>query len=186
MAKLLGRKPVPLKPEEVGPEVAAYCDFDSQRLEYKNGSGRTVIDRVCSVCDKKYTSSVVQMRGDIRRGRRMTTFCAECSKKPGEHLVGLRNKRGVNGYINTHGYRLLYRPDHPTATKTGHVLEHRYVMETILGRPLSADETVHHINGIRSDNRPENLQLRKGKHGNGQVWSCGDCGSHNIIASELK
>jgi hypothetical protein len=38
-------------------------------------------------------------------------------------------------------------------------LQHRVVMERILGRPLHEDETIHHINGVRSDNRPENLEL---------------------------
>lgn len=62
-------------------------------------------------------------------------------------------------FVNNHGYRLLYRPEHPMANSFGYVPEHRYVMSEHLGRPLAPYEIVHHINDVRDDNRVENLQL---------------------------
>lgn len=52
--------------------------------------------------------------------------------------------------------------------KTGRVLEHREVMSELLGRPLRKNEHVHHKNGNRSDNRPENLELWVHSHPAGQ------------------
>jgi len=44
-------------------------------------------------------------------------------------------------------------------SKGKYTYEHRLVMQEMIGRPLVKGETVHHKNGIRNDNRPENLEL---------------------------
>ncbi len=72
---------------------------------------------------------------------------------------GGRCKTGKLGYIK------VLCPGHPRADRKGYVFEHRLVMEAKLGRYLKDNEVVHHINGVRDDNRPENLALMlEGEH----------------------
>lgn len=95
----------------------------------------------CSVsdCDRKTASHGYCWMHWARVSRHGTTA------KP------LRPRRD---YVDTTGYIKRYVDGH----RQGQYV-HRLVMAETLGRPLRPNESVHHRNGIKTDNRPENLEL---------------------------
>ncbi len=62
-------------------------------------------------------------------------------------------------HLDSSGYVLIYCPEDPRANMGRYLLEHKIVMERYLGRELLKNESVHHKNGNRTDNRIENLEL---------------------------
>ncbi|WAA19804.1 HNH endonuclease [Gordonia phage Kabocha] len=77
-------------------------------------------------------------------------------------------REATGSYVNDAGYVLVYEPDRPDAQISGWMMEHRKVMADFLGRPLRENENVHHRNGVRHDNRLENLELWVSSQPSGQ------------------
>src|SRR6266508_2912001 len=78
-----------------------------------------------------------------------------------------RRERGQGTLIA--GYAYISSPGHPNARKhSDYVAVHRLIMEQVLGRYLLPEENVHHRNGVRDDNRPENLELWSSSQPSGQ------------------
>lgn len=87
-----------------------------------------------------------------------TGYCASCNGVRN----GKANLKPAGKYIDPDGYRRVrIEPDSPfySMTSRRYILEHRLVMAKYLGRPLTPEESIHHINGIKTDNRVENLRL---------------------------
>lgn len=61
--------------------------------------------------------------------------------------------------VVANGRVAIYMPEHAGANNRGYVLRSRIVMEEVIGRLLRPEEFVHHKNGDKTDDRPENLSL---------------------------
>lgn len=112
---------------------------------------KNIKNRLCSVigCDRKHRSGGYC---DMHRLR------VQKYGNPGE--PSSRKGNGGVGHISaTTGYKYFYMPNHPNSAKNGVIAEHTLVMSKFIGRALSKNESVHHKNGIRTDNRIENLEL---------------------------
>ena len=95
-------------------------------------------------------------------------MCGQCKEKP----VRLRAGRNVrycsstcygnsikNPFIIKKGYKRVLCKDHPRTDAKGYVREHLLIMEQKIGRPVKESEVVHHIDGNKLNNHPDNLKL---------------------------
>lgn len=115
---------------------------------------RDEVQPTCSVegCDKP------------RRAKGLCGAHHEQQRRTGSVHARKQRPRG-SGTLTKQGYVVL----HPVVDgRHRTVQQHRMVMEQLLGRPLLPGETVHHRNGIKHDNRPENLELWSSRHPKGQ------------------
>lgn len=101
---------------------------------------------MCRVCP----TTIIEWMKKMNIPRRTISEAAQRGEKSFHWKGGIAKHRG---------YILLRSPNHPHVNSSGYVFKHRLAIEEHIGRYLHSWETVHHVNGIRDDNRIENLKL---------------------------
>jgi len=143
----------------------SFIDLTGQRF-----GKQVVLNRITDTCDKKYKERTYwlckcdcgkfnECRTDgLRSG--MSKSCG-CTWSPPKHGPGPTHPNWKSGkHVSSTGYIRV-------RANGKYQQEHRLIIEGLIGRKLSSYETIHHKNGIRSDNSLENLELRSSNHGQG-------------------
>ena len=112
------------------------CQQARRRDRYSKG-------RICSNCETAPISDYAPR-----------SVCQKCSWSIRKQTTAPRREVNPKRYVV-----VTSQHEHPNADARGRIYEHVLVMAGKLGRPLRPGENVHHINGVRDDNRPENLEL---------------------------
>lgn len=112
---------------------------------YKKGHSQKEIAKKFDCERKLIRKSLKRTEGLVYKGK-----CKKGHKNP-----AWKGGRRIDKY----GYVLIHAPNHPMANYCGYVREHRLVMSRLLGRNLTKKEVVHHKDGDRTNNNPENLLL---------------------------
>jgi hypothetical protein len=160
-------------------DICINCNKDSSKIVAKG---------ICKRCyDREYRRNIRRNQGKLERTyidsfwgfsnktKEVFEKCINCETKEIPHLAkGLckvcyekirnqkrnPNKKPLKGWSNFRGYIKLHgKKGFPGAYPSGEILEHRYVYMIHHNVVLTEEDVIHHINGIKTDNRIENLQL---------------------------
>ena len=112
------------------------------------------INNICLTCHRKKREAndpgfLKKRRDDMRK------FARIARGKPID--APIRKSKGF--WKTPSGYIMVYKKGHPNSKSNDCIQMHTLVMSEHLGRPLHEKESVHHKNGVRDDNRIENLEL---------------------------
>ncbi len=134
----------------------SYCSNTCKWAAMRGQERAPRIEVVCEQCSSAFRVTAIE--AESRQQRFCSPACGRAAqrRKPGER------------YIDRNGYAIITAPDGRSMP------EHRHLIEQLLGRPLYPDENVHHINGVRDDNRtdgPLRLVDDKLRSGNLELWS---------------
>lgn len=121
--------------------VYTRTDYHRRRIREADNSGRFIKGHKCLAGSEK---------GQFEEGHTKSDDAYSFSK-------GSNNPRWKGGRRKHHGYIDILQPEHPFCNNRNYVFEHRLVIEQQIRRYLKPEEVTHHINKIKTDNRPENL-----------------------------
>lgn len=127
----------------------------------------------CPRCAGRVNEKPCANCGVLISGQGITGFCGPCSMKLHVSVVLAGRNINSDGFLNSDGYMCTPVPrDHSRykvgKNKSAKIFVHRLKMENFLGRELLSIENVHHKNGVRDDNRIENLELWSSSQPSGQ------------------
>ncbi len=164
-----------------------FCKKDLARTEFwKNRSKRDGLQNECKTCSASREKilictncqdTFIILHRNVRA--RKSTLCKPCTSVVTKQQTAVRNvARGRPTINTTKGYE--YTRD--LSKKHGYTLSHRKVMAENIGRELSVEEVVHHIDGDKSNNKLDNLFLTD-QAGHGRLHHSLDLISYKLIQS---
>lgn len=130
---------------------------------YDTWQARNAVTLTCEFCNGTVRLSRSLVEGSGGRSYRRQ-FCSKTCEGMAKIKRPLDwNHNGKPGRLDEDGYVWIWEPEHPASSSyRGWLQQHRLVAEAMIGRRLTSEDEVNHINRIKHDNTPSNLEVLDG------------------------